>query len=432
MKKNTIIEVTESSIANEIGIVKGDVLISINNQPLGDIIDYLFLTSDEYIELEVISGETGETIVYEIEKEYDEDLGISFGNPLLDEAKSCSNQCIFCFVDQLPSGMRESLYFKDDDSRLSFMQGNFVTLTNLNYEQLDRIIRYRISPINVSVHTTDPELRKKILGNKHAGDVLEKMKRLAKGHIDMNGQIVLMPEINDGEGLDTTLRDLSEMHPYVGSVAMVPIGLSRFRDGLQALRPYSADEALLLVNQVDKIQEEMLEKLGTRFAFLSDEFFLLAGKELPDAEWYEGYIQVENGVGLIRKFTDGFINAMKKSRVSLEKRYLVLTGVLAHDWLKNLIESEGIDNLDVKAIKNDFFGQMITVSGLVTGTDIIKQVGDLSSYEGLVIPDVMLKNDEPIFLDDLTLDELSEQLGIKIYPVEAAGESMIKLLEELK
>ena len=431
-KKLLITKVNKNSIADEVGITKGDKLLSINGKHITDILDYLFLTSDEYIELEIEISGTNEIVIYEIEKEYDEDVGIKFSDPLLDDAKHCNNNCIFCFIDQLPKGLRTPLYFKDDDSRLSFMQGNFVTLTNVNYEQLDRIVRYRISPINISVHASDPDLRISILRNRFAGDIIKKMKILADGNIDMNAQIVLMPGINDGIHLEKTIEDLSKLYPHVNSVAIVPIGISKFRDDLYPLRPFIKSESQKLIEQMRKIQFKMINSFKTRFAFLSDEFYLLANSEIPDSEFYEEYIQLENGIGLIRKFYDEISQNIHLYINKVENKYLILTGTLANDWMNKIVDEFKLENFYIKTIKNDFFGETITVSGLITGTDIINQIGDLSSYNGIIIPDVMLKADEDIFLDDIKIEDLQEKIGMKIYKVAVDGKEFLKLLEELE
>lgn len=430
--RHLITRIREGSIAEELGLRPGDELISIDGRPVVDIIDYLFLTSEAYIEMEILREETQEIILFEIEKEIDEEVGLSFGNPLLDDAKRCSNQCLFCFVDQLPKGMRSSLYFKDDDSRLSFMQGNFVTLTNLNDEQLDRIIRYRISPINVSVHTTDPSLRCRILGNRHAGDILEKMTRLAQGHIEMNAQIVLMPGINDGEHLTRTITDLKALYPALNSVAIVPVGLSRYREGLHKLEPFDATTSRQTVAQVHGLQSECLEQLGTRFAFLSDEFYLQADLPVPGEEDYEGYVQIENGVGLLRRFERQLTQALSDRPKVPNPHVLLATGTLAAPWLKAFFARWGMDRVKVREIRNRFFGEGITVSGLVSATDLMEQIGADSGFSTLLIPTVMLKSDEPLFLDDMTVGEVSRKLGMNIIPVDVDGDELIDRLEELE
>lgn len=298
--QNIISGVNKGSIAEELNIEIGDILLSINDKKIEDIIEYKFFISDEYLEVE-IQKKDGEIYIYEIEKEYDEDLGIEFINPIIDKAKSCRNKCIFCFIDQLPKGMRETLYFKDDDSRLSFLQGNFITLTNMSEDDIQKMIQYRISPVNISVHTTDPYLRSKMLNNKNAGKVYGIMERLAGAGIEMNAQIVLCPDVNDKENLGRTLNDLSKLHPYVKSVAVVPIGLTKYREGLFDAKIYDGDSSLEVIEFIHEFQKKSLDNIGTRFVFLSDEFYIMARKDVPSYDTYEGFVQIENGVGLICK-----------------------------------------------------------------------------------------------------------------------------------
>jgi|LGVE01.1.fsa_nt_gb putative radical SAM enzyme (TIGR03279 family) len=433
MKKHVIKEVNENSIAEELGIQPNDLLVSINNRPIVDVIDYLYLSADEYVELLIEDQYTHEQVLFEIEKDYDEDIGLSFVNPLLDDAKRCSNNCIFCFVDQLPKGMRKTLYFKDDDSRLSFMHGNFVTLTNVSYEQLDRIVEYHISPINISVHTTDSKLRAEILRNRHAGDVLDKMKILANGNITMNVQIVLMPGINDGEKLKQTIDDLEILYPHVNSIAIVPIGLSKFREGLFEIEPFTKELSLKTINQLEVVQGEMLKKIGTRFAFLSDEFYVNAEYPLPEYEAYEGFIQLEDGIGLMRKFQTEILENLTEG--SLKGKYLMISGILAKDYLTMLMKkitdrNDGL-TIDVIGVKNDFFGEMISVSGLVTAKDILKQVNNINDYNAAFIPDAMLKADEDIFLDDMSLVELNNRLESKVIKLPVDGKKFLQQLKEL-
>ncbi|MBN2261015.1 MAG: DUF512 domain-containing protein [Clostridiales bacterium] len=433
MKKFKITKIQENSIAEELGITAGDFLISINGQPIVDIIDYLYLTSDEEIELLIENHVNNEQTIFEIEKDFDDEIGLSFENPLLDDAKRCSNQCVFCFVDQLPKGMRETLYFKDDDSRLSFMQGNFVTLTNVSYEQLDRIVKYHISPINISVHTSNPKLRVEILNNRFAGDILDKMRILASGNITMNAQIVLMPGINDQEHLDRTIEDLAMLYPQVQSVAIVPVGISKHREGLFQLNPFTKESSYQSIVQIENIQSKMLKKLGTRFAFLSDEFYVNAEYPLPEYDTYEGFVQLEDGIGLMRKFQTDIINSMVTNK--LNGKYLMVTGLLAEKYLKELVEDIVYHNknlsIDVKAIRNDFFGEKITVSGLITAQDIIDQLEDVSIYDALLLPDVMFKADEDVFLDDMNIGEISEKIKAKIIKVPVEGKLFLQILEEM-
>ncbi|WP_330388997.1 DUF512 domain-containing protein [Tepidibacter thalassicus] len=429
--RNVISNIQKNSIAEEIGIEKGDILLSINNQKIQDIIEYKFLISDEYLEVE-IQKRNGEIYIYEIEKEYDEDLGIEFINPIIDKARSCRNKCIFCFIDQLPKGMRKTLYFKDDDSRLSFLQGNFITLTNMSEDDIQKMIKYRISPVNISVHTTDPNLRVKMLNNKNAGKIYDIMKKLAEASIDMNCQIVLCPGVNDKENLDRTLLDLSKLYPHVKSVAIVPVGLTKFREGLYNLKEFDKESSKYVIDKITKFQKKFLETLGTRFVFLSDEFYIMAKEKMPDYESYEGFPQIENGVGLISKFERDVDNYLKKTFIKLNKEKVVsiATGESAFEFIKSISckvmkNIQGL-KINVYKIKNEYFGESITVSGLITATDLIKQLKGKDLGSRLIIPKSMLKSDEDIFLDNMTLDELEMKLNIKVFPAKNEGKDFVK------
>ena len=405
---NVISKVYKDSIADELGIEVGDLLISINGEPIHDIIEYRFLLSDEYLEVE-IQKQNREVYIYEIEKDYDDDLGIEFTNPIIDKAKSCRNKCVFCFIDQLPKGMRETLYFKDDDSRLSFLQGNFVTLTNMSEEDINNIIKYRISPINISVHTTNPELRKTMIKNKFAGNLYSIMERLAEAQIQMNCQIVLCPGYNDKEELERTVSDLTKLYPYVNSAAAVPVGITKHREHLPNLEIFNEKTAGETIDQVDKLQKKYLKELGTRFIFLSDEFYIMANRKLLDYDEYEGFIQFENGVGMISKFEreiKDYLENLSEDHKSKIKKVSIATGHSAYEFMcemaKCIMEKCPNVQIDVYKIINNFFGDTITVSGLVTATDIIDQLKDKNLGETLYIPRSMLKADEEIFLDNIT------------------------------
>lgn len=431
---NLISKVYKGSIADELGIKKGDLLLSINGEEINDIIEYRFLISDEYLELE-IQKINKEIVVYEIEKDYDEDLGIEFTNPIIDKAKSCRNNCVFCFIDQLPTGMRDTLYFKDDDSRLSFLQGNFITLTNMSEDDINSIIRYRISPINISVHTTNPELRVKMLNNRFAGNVYDVMKRLYDAQIEMNCQIVLCPTYNDKEELDRTVNDLSKFYPYVNSVAAVPVGITKHREHLPNLEIFDEISAKETINQVNKLQEKFLEKLGTRFIFLSDEFYMIANQKLLEADEYEGFIQLENGVGMIKKQeldSKNYLEDIEKNekhRLNIKKKISIATGHSAFNFIKELSEyiMSKCENLDINVYKivNNFFGETITVSGLITAGDIKEQLKNIDLGQTLYIPRNMLKADEEIFLDNITLQELQKEMNIEIVPCLSEGNDFI-------
>ena len=428
---NVISKVYKDSIADELGIEVGDLLISINGEPINDIIEYRFLLSDEYLEVE-IQKQNREVYIYEIEKDYDDDLGIEFTNPIIDKAKSCRNKCVFCFIDQLPKGMRETLYFKDDDSRLSFLQGNFVTLTNMSEEDINNIIKYRISPINISVHTTNPELRKTMIKNKFAGNLYSIMERLAEAQIQMNCQIVLCPGYNDKEELERTVSDLTKLYPYVNSAAAVPVGITKHREHLPNLEIFNEKTAGETIDQVDKLQKKYLKELGTRFIFLSDEFYIMANRKLLDYDEYEGFIQFENGVGMISKFEreiKDYLENLSEDHKSKIKKVSIATGHSAYEFMcemaKCIMEKCPNVQIDVYKIINNFFGDTITVSGLVTATDIIDQLKDKNLGETLYIPRSMLKADEEIFLDNITLENLSDIMGLEVVPCLNEGKDFI-------
>ena len=434
-KADTTIKYIEpNSIAEEAGLENGDKLLKINGHDFHDILEYRYLTAEYEVTLEVLKQD-GTTEMITVENDY-EDLGIEFAEGLIDEAQSCRNKCIFCFIDQLPKGMRETVYFKDDDTRLSFLQGNYVTLTNMSDEEIDRLIKMRVSPINVSVHATEPELRCKMLNNRFAGKCYDIMKRFAENDIYMNCQIVLCPGINDGENLKRTLSDLGALFPNVNSISVVPVGLTRYRDGLYPLTPFTKESSVETIRFVEKIQNEFLEKLGTRLVYLSDEFYVDAGIPVPDAESYEGFPQIENGVGLIASMQEEFDSAMRllpeKKRL---RRVSVATGEIAEDFIKGLAERiekacKGV-KVDVYPIKNNFFGGGVSVSGLVCGCDIIEQLKGKIQTDTLLIPHSMLRDDDNIFLDDTTVEDVEKALNVKIVPVLNDGYEFVeKILDE--
>ena len=428
---NLISKVYKDSIADEIGIEVDDILLSVNGEKVEDIIQYKFLISDEYIELE-IQKKDGKIYLYEIEKDYDEELGIEFTNPIIDKAKSCRNKCVFCFIDQLPEGMRETLYFKDDDSRLSFLQGNFVTLTNMSEDDINNIIKYRISPINISVHTTNPELRQKMINNRFAGKLLDIMKRLAEAGIEMNAQIVLCPGYNDKEELDRTLNDLANLHPYVNSAAIVPVGITRYRENLAKLEIFDEKSAGETIDQVDKLQQKFLKELNTRFAFLSDEFYIIAKRPLLKYDEYEGFIQFEDGVGMITKMGTEvveYLDTINDDRLNKTKKVSIATGNSAYEFMcemanKIMAKFKNIE-INVYKIKNNYFGETITVAGLLTATDLIDQLKNKDLGETLYITRSMMKSDEEIFLDNITLKELEEKLNIEVIPCQNEGKDVV-------
>lgn len=438
--QNTIQTVLPDTIASEIGLEEGDQLISINGQKIKDVIDYRFLIHDEQIELE-IEKKSGEVIIFDIEKDYDEDLGLDFSNPLIDHAKSCSNHCVFCFIDQLPKNLRSTLYFKDDDSRLSFLQGNFITLTNMSQDEINRMIQYRISPVNVSIHTTNPNLRRRMLGHREAGKILDTLKRFHEANLEINGQIVLIPEMNDGEELDRTMEDLYNLYPTLQSVAIVPVGLTRHRKNLFPLREFRENELLKVIDQVEKMQKKCLETIGTRLFFLSDEFYLKAKRSLPSEEAYEGYPQIENGVGMTRSFLEEVYQGIQKHKNKLNKKIsgkkvtiAFVTSTLSKEtmlkvkaWLESAISNLAIE---VYPVKNNFFGQSVNVSGLLTGYDVLDQLKGVQA-DAIMLPRNMFREDMLITLDDQTDESLSKQLKQEIYLGPWDGFKFINELEKV-
>ena len=440
--KNIITKIISNGIAEEVGIEVNDVLLSINDNKINDIIDYKFLSADEEIILEVEKA-SGEIWEIEIEKEYGEDLGIEFGGGIMDKAKTCSNKCIFCFIDQLPNGMRESLYFKDDDSRLSFLQGNFVTLTNMKDEDIDRIIQYHISPINVSVHTTNPDLRVQMLNNRFAGKVFERMKKLADAGITMNAQIVSVPGINNADELNRTIKDLYTLYPEVSDVAVVPIGVTKFRQGLKHINTYTKEESIEEIERVKKLQDIYMKEVGKPFVRLSDEFYLVAGKEIPSQDFYDDYHQIEDGIGMVRCFRDAIDDTLENLDISINESFTIVTGTLAyHELLEasNKIKKKNPNiKLDVYAIVNNYFGDSITIAGLLTGTDIIDQMKGIINSKYLIMSNNMFRkgyeladSDEQIMLDNMKIKDIELALNVKVIVVDYTGEDLIEKLNEYK
>lgn len=425
----TVGYVEPDSYAYEAGIEAGDRLLTINGHDFRDILEYRYLISEYEVELEVLK-KNGDCEKIFIENDY-EDLGIEFENALIDTAQSCRNKCIFCFIDQLPPGMRETVYFKDDDTRLSFLQGNYVTLTNLNDEDINRLIAMHISPINISVHTTNPELRVKMLNNKNAGNVFSVMKHFAENNMYMNCQIVLCRGYNDGEELERTIADLVSLYPYVESVSVVPVGLTAYREGLCELKAYDRLSSYEVVKQVEAIQTELLEKIGTRLIYLSDEFYINAKLHIPDAQAYEGFPQLENGVGLVASLKEEFDMGMEYLDYANKKREVtVVTGELVYGFISGLCERlmQRCNGLEIHCypIKNNFFGGCVNVSGLVVGSDIKEQLLGKAIGEEIFIPSSMLRAGEDVFLDNMTLDELEKELQTKIIPIDNDGYEFIE------
>jgi putative radical SAM enzyme (TIGR03279 family) len=435
-RSKTIASVVPGSIAEEAGIEPGDVLLTIDGKNVRDIFDYkLSIMREELvIGMEKPNGETWEI---EVEKDANEDLGIEFENPMADEERACSNRCIFCFIDQLPPGMRSTLYFKDDDARLSFIYGNYVTLTNMSDRELERIISYRLSPVNVSVHTTNPELRKFMLGNPKAGNVLERIKCLINSGLSVNCQVVLCRGINDGAELDRTLNDLIPLHPGMVSISVVPVGLTRFRDGLYPLEAYDRHSSVEIISSIRRYQRDCLAKYGSRIVFPADEFYLKACMEIPEHVEYEDYPQIENGVGMLALFKYEFLNGLKvyekNPRIRIKERKVsIATGTLARDFVDGLVRSLTVRynslQVNVYGIRNKFFGEDVSVSGLVTGQDLVDCLKGKNLGEELFIPRNMLKADELLFLDDYNIDMVQDELGVTVTPVEVSGLALVESL----
>lgn len=438
-KGHLIKEVLQGSIAEELEIEPGDRLLEINQQEITDIFDYQYYVEDEYIEI-LIEKPDKEQWLLEVDKDEDEDLGIVFENGLMDDYRSCHNKCIFCFIDQMPKGMRETLYFKDDDSRLSFLQGNYVTLTNMSEYDLERIIKYHLSPINISFQTMNPSLRCMMLNNRFAGEALKKADRLYEAGISMNGQIVLCKGVNDGKELEYSIRKLIEYAPVLQSVSVVPVGLSRYREGLYPLEPFVREDAVEVLQMIHEFQKECYERFGLHFVHASDEWYILAGWELPEEEKYDGYLQLENGVGMLRLFLNEFedgLEELKKNLLAGTGRYFpsevsIATGGLAYPYICHMAHAlmETVEGLTIRVyhIVNDFFGEMITVSGLLTGTDIIRQLKGKPLGERVLLPENMLRSGEPVFLDDVTVEEMEKALQVKIDIVKSSGYDFINTI----
>lgn len=437
---NKISKVLPNSIAEEVDIEVGDRLLSINGSEIKDIIDYRFLIADDYLELE-IEKSNGEVWDIEIDKDYDEELGIEFVSGILDNAKTCTNKCIFCFVDQLPKGMRETLYFKDDDSRLSFLQGNFVTLTNMKEEEIDRIIAYRISPINVSVHTTNPELRVKMLNNRFAGKLYERMKRMAEAGIEMACQIVLCPGINDDIELERTIEDLYKLYPAVREVAVVPIGITRHREGLHDMKIFDERSAAEAIEAIKVLQNKFMDEIGNPFVRFADEFYVMAGYDIPNADFYGGFNQIEDGIGMLRALSDNIDRDIEKLKKKGKGSFTFITGKSAYKHSKlaaeKIMENNEDININAIMIPNKFFGETITVTGLLTGTDIIGTLKENLVNDYIIIPDNVLKRgyepgeeDLGLLLDNYTLDDIEKETGKEVIVVDFIGEDLIDKINE--
>lgn len=428
-RRHLISSVAEGSIAHEMDIEPGDILLSVNGHEIEDIFDYRYYIEEEYLEL-LIEKPDGEQWELEIEKEEYEDLGMEFEQGLMDEYRHCHNKCIFCFIDQMPPGMRETLYFKDDDSRLSFLQGNYVTLTNMSEHDISRIIRYHLEPINISFQTMNPELRCRMLNNRFAGEALKKVDILYEAGIEMNGQIVLCKGFNDGEELEFSIQMLTKYLPNLRSVSVVPVGLSKYRDGLEPLEAFTKEEARQVLKTIHKWQKKLYPEYGVHFIHASDEWYLLAEEELPEEDRYDGYLQLENGVGMLRLLENEFAEALEaESGDEKERNITMATGQLAYPTLCRLMEQmkEKFPNtkVDVRPVINHFFGESITVSGLVTGGDLIGQMKEITLGERLLIPCNMLRIDEDVFLDDYTTADVEKALQVPLNIVKSSGQDLL-------
>ena len=445
-KEHIIDRIIPGSIAEELEIEAGDVLVSINGNEIEDVFDYHYMVNDEYLEI-LIRKADGEEWELEIEKEYNEDLGIEFDNGLMDDYKSCTNKCIFCFIDQMPPGMRETLYFKDDDSRLSFLQGNYVTLTNMKDKDLDRIIQYHLGPINISVQTTNPELRCMMLHNRFAGDALKKIERLYEGGIPMNGQIVLCKGVNDGAELERSIRDLTKYLPLMESVSVVPVGLSKYREGLYPLEPFTKEDAEQVIDMIEKWQKICLKEHDLHFIHASDEWYMLAGRPLPQEESYDGYLQLENGVGMMRLLMNEFHDALEEAKAPEHKAEMMqileeefgghhkvslMTGRLAAPFLREMaadfMETFPGYEVEVVDIRNDFFGESITVSGLITSQDLIAQAKEKELGNTVAIPCNMLRMGERVFLDDQSVEDVENALQVSVIIVKSSGFALVEAM----
>ena len=431
MKHEHIVKAVEpGSIAQELGIEPGDRLLSINDNIIEVVFDYHYLVNDEEL-LVLIAKPDGEEWELEIEKDYEEDLGIEFEQGLMDEYRSCRNKCMFCFIDQMPKGMRETLYFKDDDSRLSFLQGNYITLTNMSDHDIDRIVKYHLEPINISFHTTNPELRCKMLHNRFAGEALQKVRTLYEAGITMNGQIVLCKGINDGEELERSIRDMAEYLPCLQSVSVVPVGLTKYREGLYPLEPFGKEDAKEVLRIIHSWQKRLYEKWGLHFIHAGDEWYALAEEEIPEEERYDGYLQLENGVGMLRLLENEFNEAYEALEGDSEVRNVsVVTGYLAYPYLKKLAErleqKFPATTIRVYPIRNDFFGEQITVSGLITGQDLLHQLKGRELGDKLLLPCNMFRSGEEVLLDDVTLSQVKDALQVDVDIVKSSGQDFIE------
>ena len=427
---HVVSQVEPGSIGEEMGIGPGDKLLGINGNEISDVFDYYYYMEAEEVLL-LIEKPDGEQWELEIEKDEDESLGLQFEQSLMDEYRSCRNKCMFCFIDQMPEGMRDTLYFKDDDSRLSFLQGNYITLTNMSEEDVERIVKYHLEPINISFQTTNPELRCRMLHNRFAGDALKKVDILYQGGIQMNGQIVLCKGVNDKDELERSIRDLTGYLPFLRSVSVVPVGLTKYRDGLYPLEPFTKEDAREVLKTIHAWQDKVYEEYGIHFIHAGDEWYILAEEELPEEQRYDGYLQLENGVGMLRLLFDEFEEGLKALEGDLRKREISLaTGRLAYPYLKRMLGRlrEKFPNVLVRLypIENHFFGERITVSGLITGQDLTEQLKGKELGAALLLPCNMLRIGEEVFLDDFTVQDVENALQVPVDIVKSSGQDFVQ------
>ena len=431
----TVKSVQSGSIAEDCGIEAGDVILAVNNLKIKDILDFKFYTSDDYYTITVLK-QNGDTEEVEVYNDMYEQFGAEFENGLMDKPMLCKNKCIFCFMDQLPPNVRKTMVFKDDDIRLSFLQGNYVTLTNLTDDDISRIIRLRVSPLNISIHATDANVRKLMLNNPNAGKIMDIMQRFCDGGISMNGQIVLCKGINDGDVLNKTLTDLETLYPSLQSVSIVPVGISKHRQNLFKLEKFEKQDCINVINQVQLYQERFLNKFGTRLVYLSDEFYLSAGMEIPPCEYYEDFPQIENGVGLVALLKDE-VDAYLKELTQEQKnqkpsKKAIITSYIAYDFIKEFANKvKSINNnleFEIYKIKNNFFGENITVTGLICGGDIIDQLKGKINAETILLSDCMIKQNTDLFLDDTCIPDVEKALDAKIVQVKNNGRDFVDTL----
>ena len=429
IKQQIISDVLSGSPAERAGLQKGDALVSINGEPVIDLIDYEHLSAGEMVTLE-IQKKKGDQEIIELEKDDYEPLGLTFATSLMDKMRTCKNHCVFCFIDQMPKGGRSSLHVKDDDWRMSFVMGNYVTLTNLDERELDRVIHRRVSPLYISLHASDPAVRRAMMKNPHAGDIVPQLKRLSEAGLQFHLQIVLCPGLNDGDVLRRSIDDMLALYPQAQSLAIVPVGLTRHREGLTQLRTFTPEEARALIEEIEAKQKEILRAIGTRFVFLADEWYTLCGKTLPAYADYEDFAQIENGVGLLRLFEGEMLEALEERKpLKQKKRFLMAGGTSAHAFFSESyrqLSPYGI-TMDTRAIQNRFFGESVTVGGLVTGGDLVEQLKGEDFGRALLIPRAMLKADEELFLDGMSKAEAEAALNTRILPV-ATGEDLVEIV----